>query len=121
MLERLILIAPLVVAACVATRPVAPVPTPASVQDYLHRHPHATLRIADSTGRRRWIYDAALQGDTLHGVRNTSLPRDPVAVPFAQLREVSAQRFSTTRTLFLVGAMAALVGLVALMMPDPVY
>lgn len=49
------------------------------------------------------------------------MPRDPIAVPLNQLTEVAAPRFSATRTLELMGGVAAVVGVFALMMPDPVY
>ena len=111
----------LLVAACSVTKPVASTPTPASIQEYLARHPRAILRIADSTGRRQWIYDANLRADTLRGLRSTTMPRDSVAIPLRQVSEVAAPRFSATRTLGVLGGLAALVGFYALMLPDPVY
>jgi hypothetical protein len=111
----------LLVTACSVTKPVSPAPTPASIQEYLARYPHATLRIADSTGRTQWIYDANLRGDTLRGLRSATMPRDSIAMPLRQVSEVAAPRFSATRTFGLVGALAALVGLYALLLPDPVY
>jgi len=106
---------------CSATRPLARAPTPASIQDYLRRHPHAALRITDSMGRRQWIYNAELRSDTLRGFRNTTMPRGAIAVPLIQITEVAAPRFSSTRTLGLVGGLAAVVGVLALMAPEPVY
>ena len=107
--------------ACSVTKPLAPTPTPASIQKYLDHHPHAAVRIVDSTGRRQWIYDASLRGDTLRGMRTTTMPRTPVAMHLWQVSEVGAQRFSATRTLGLLCGLAALVGLYALMLPEPVY
>lgn len=111
----------LLVTACSLTKPVTPTLTPASIREYLGRHAHAVLRIADSTGRRQWIYDATLRGDTLRGLRTTTMPRDSIAVPLRQVSEVAAPRFSATRTLGVLGGLAALVGFFALMLPEPVY
>jgi hypothetical protein len=72
-------------------------------------------------GRRQWIYDAELRSDTLRGFRNTTMPHGPIAVPLIQITEVAAPRFSSTRTLGLVGGLAAVVGVLALMAPEPVY
>ncbi len=111
----------LLVTACSVTKPVAPAPTPASIQEYLGRHPHAILRVADSTGRRQWIYDANLRGDTLRGLRNPTMPRDSIAMPLRQVSEIAAPRFSATRTLGVLGGLAALVGVYSLLLPEPVY
>ncbi len=70
----------LLLTGCSATRPVTSAPTPASIQGYLDRHPHAALRVADSTGRSQWIYEAELRGDTLRGLRTSTMPRDSIAV-----------------------------------------
>ena len=111
----------LLLTSCSATGPVASAPTPASIQGYLDRHPHAALRIADSVGRSQWIYEAELRGDTLHGLRTSTRPRDSIAVAVIQITEVAAPRFSTTRTLGIVGGVAAVVGIWALIAPQPVY
>ncbi len=111
----------LLLTGCSATRPVTSAPTPASIQGYLDRHPHAALRVADSTGRSQWIYEAELRGDTLRGLRTSTMPRDSIAVAVIQINEVAAPRFSTTRTLGIVGGLAAVVGIWALMAPQPVY
>jgi len=79
------------------------------------------LRVADSTGRSQWIYEAELRGDTLRGLRTSTMPRDSIAVAVIQINEVAAPRFSTTRTLGIVGGLAAVVGIWALMAPQPVY
>jgi len=111
----------LLVMACTVTKPVAPAPTSASVQEYLARYPHAILRITDSTGHGQWIYDAHLRGDTLRGLRNTTMPRDSIAMPLRQVSEIAAPHFSATRTFGLLGGLAALVGIYALLLPEPVY
>ena len=111
----------LLVMACTVTKPVAPAPTSASVQEYLARYPHAILRITDSTGHGQWIYDAHLRGDTLRGLRNTTMPRDSIAMPLRQVSEIAAPHFSATRTFGLLGGLAALVGVYALLLPGPVY
>lgn len=104
------------IAACSVTKPVAPAPTPASVQAYLSDHDHATLRVADSSGRKQWIYDARLRGDTLRGLRNATVRWDSLAIPLVGVSEVAAPRFSATRTLGLLGGLAAIVGFFALVM-----
>jgi len=60
-------------------------------------------------------------GDTLRGLRNTTMPRDSIAMPLRHVSEVAAPRFSATRTLGLLGGLAALVGLYALTLPEPVF
>ena len=42
------------IAACSVTKPVAPAPTPVSIQAYLSHHDHATLRIVDTGGRKQF-------------------------------------------------------------------
>jgi hypothetical protein len=87
----------------------------------LQDHPHAILQVTDTVGRKRWLYDASLRGDTLHGLRTTTMPRERIAFSLDQIRQVAAPRFSTGRTLGLVGTLAALVGVWALMAPEPQY
>src|SRR5437868_12869347 len=111
----------LLLTACTVTKPVAPAPTSASVQEYLARYPHAILRITDSTGHGQWIYDAHLQGDTLRGLRNTTMPRDSIAMPLRQQGEIAAPHFSATRTFVLLAGLAAVVGVDALLLPRPLY
>ena len=72
-------------------------------------------------GRSQWIYEAELRGDTLRGLRTSTMPRDSIAVAVTQITKVAAPRFSTTRTLGIVGGLAAVVGIWALMAPQPVY
>ena len=72
-------------------------------------------------GRSQWIYEAELRGDTLRGLRTSTMPRDSIAVAVIQITEVAAPRFSTTRTLGIVGGLAAVAGIWALMAPQPVY
>jgi hypothetical protein len=106
---------------CSSVRPVTSAPTPASIQSYLESHPHVGLRLIDQRGRGQWIYDVQVRGDTLYGLRNPSMPRDPIAVPFSQVTGVEAPRFSAARTLGLVGGLAAIAGVMALTGPKPVY
>lgn len=106
---------------CTITRPVAVAPTPSSLEEYLRGRTRAALRITDSVGRRRWVYDAIVRGDTLRGSRSQTTPRDSIAVPLNQIREIAVSRYSATRTLGFVGGLVALVGLLALLAPDPTY
>lgn len=118
-----ILCVPVLIAgtACSVTRPVAPTPTPANIQEYLAHHPKTPIKIVDSTGRSRWIYEASLRGDTLRGLATTTMPRTPIAMDLRQVSQVAAPRFSATRTLGLLGGLAALLALYALALPEPVY
>src|SRR6266513_4114427 len=100
--------------ACTAIHPVTSAPTPISIQAYLDRHPDAAVQVIDTLGRGRWIYDARVHGDTLLGVGNTSPPWDPIALPFSQIRDVRAPRFSMVRTAGLLGGVVAIVGVTAL-------
>ena len=117
-----ILLVVLLISACSVTKPVAPSPTPESIQAYLSDHPRATLRVTDSTGHKQWIYETRLRGDTLRGQRNASFRWDSIGIALAGKTEVAAPHFSPTRTLGLLGGIAALVGFFALVVqPKPVY
>ena len=116
-----ILLALALIPGCSVVRPVAPAPTPATIAAYLQDHPRAILQVTDTAGRKRWLYDVSLRGDTLHGLRTTTMPREPAAFSLDQIRQVAAPRFSAGRTLGLVGALVSLVGVWALMAPEPQY
>src|SRR6267154_1541982 len=93
---------PIVLVACSVTRPTS-LPTPsASAQD---RTIYPALLITDSTGRARWVYDAWVEGDTLRGLRAADAPRERIAVPLSQVTAVAAPRFSTGRSVGLVGGL----------------
>src|SRR5512144_1947239 len=94
--------------ACTVTRPIAPNPAPASIQEYLRAHPRAALKVTDSTGQARWVYDASVSADTLRGVRSTTMPRQPVTIPLHEVTGVSATRLSAGRTLGLFGGILAI-------------
>ena len=108
-------------AGCTATRPVAQIPTPETILDYLRAHPHSALRVTDSTGGARWIYDATLDGDTLRGLRASTMPRELVAIPTGRIRSVAAPKFSASRTLGLIGGILAVGAVFALTTPGPTY
>ena len=107
--------------ACTVTRPIAPAPAPESIQEYLRAHPRTALRVTDSTGQVRWVYDAFLSADTLRGLRSTTMPRRPVTIPLTELSAVSASRLSAVRTLGLFGGILAVGVVLALSGPGPIY
>src|SRR5512146_661520 len=107
--------------ACTAVRPIAQNPSPESIQAYLRSHPGATLRVTDSTGQARWVYDIAVIGDTLRGLRSSTMPRLPVVVPLRHITQVGAPRLSTTRTLRLIGGMLAVAAIFAFTTPGATY
>jgi hypothetical protein len=115
------LLVPLVLHACTVARPIASNPSPESIQAYLQTHPRAPLRVTDSAGRARWVYETALSGDTLRGLRATTMPRQHVAVPVRQITQVSAPRFSILHTLGLVGGILTITAILAFATPGPVY
>lgn len=115
MLSRLILLA-VVLSGCSRLRPIATAPTPATLTEYLRTHQRPTLRVTDSTGRSRWLYDSRMSGDTLQGLRTPDRFSAPVVYPVNQLNDVAAQEFSVTRTLGLLAGFAGALGLIALMM-----
>ena len=106
---------------CSITQPVIANPTPSSIQEYLlHRAP-ATLLVRDSSGHRRWVYRAVVAGDTLRGLRTTTNPPMPINIPLNQINGVAGSRYSSGRTLALVGGIAALALVLALTAPEPTY
>jgi hypothetical protein len=108
-------------AGCTATRPVAQTPTPETIDDYLRAHPHSAMRVTDSTGGARWVYDATFDGDTLRGLRTSTMPRHLVAIPADRIRSVAAPKFSASRTLGLIGAILAVGAVLVLTTPGPTY
>src|SRR5436309_2521221 len=112
------LVVPIVLLACSVTRPTSlPAPS-ASAQD---RTIYPALLVTDSTGRARWVYDAWVEGDTLRGLRAADAPRERIAVPLSQVKAVAAPRFSTGRTVGLIGGVVGVVLAAVLLAPDPVY
>ena len=114
-------VASLLLAACTITRPAVTNPTPASIQDYLQHRPRPVLLISDSSGRKQWVYGTEVVGDTLRGRRTQTNPPDPVAIPLDQISGVAASRYSTSRTLLLVGGLASLALVLALNAPTATY
>ena len=117
-MKSMLFVVPMLVVACSVTRPTAlPVPS-ASAQD---RITYPALLVTDSTGRARWVYDAWVEGDTLRGQRAADAPRARIAMPLSQVKAVAAPRFSTGRTVGLIGGMVGVVLAAVLLAPDPVY
>jgi hypothetical protein len=106
---------------CTVTRSIAPAAAPETIESYLRTHPHAALRVTDSTGRARWVYDASLGADTLRGFRASTMPRQSLTIPVREIRQVAAPRFSPVHTMGFIAAIGALVAGLAIMAPDPVY
>ncbi len=114
-------VASLLLPACTITRPAVTNPTPASIQDYLQHRPRPALLISDSSGRKQWVYSTEVVGDTLRGRRTQTNPPDPVAIPLDQISGVAASRYSTSRTLLLLGGLASFALVLALNAPTPTY
>ena len=110
----------LLLTGCTITRPVIANPTPNSIQEYLQHRAPATLLVSDSSGHKRWVYRAVVAGDTLRGLRTTN-PPVPIDIPLNQISGVAGSRYSSGRTLALVGGIAALALLLALNAPQPTY
>src|ERR1041384_2345737 len=113
-----VIAAALVCAACSSVRPLTPTPTPLSIQQYVVRHPHSDLRVSDSLGRSRWIHNVEVHGDTLRGIRDPSLPRDRIAIPLTEITQLAVSQFSAGRTVALIGGVAAVAGVWAVMLPS---
>ena len=111
----------ILLSACTVVQPITSAATPLSIEDYLRVHQHADLRVTDSSGHARWFYDAEVRGDTLHGSRHSFRPREEITLPLTHITGVGASHFSAGRTAGLVGVALAIVGLMALSAPDPVY
>jgi hypothetical protein len=111
----------LVLQACTAVRPIGENPSPESIRSYLRSHPGAALRLTDSTGQARWVYDITVNGDTLRGSRSSTMPRLSVAVSLRDITQVGAPRFSTTRTLGLIGGILTVAAIFAFTTPGATY
>jgi hypothetical protein len=111
----------LLLSGCTITRPVIANPTPSSIQEYLQHRAPATLLVSDSSGHKRWVYSAVVVADTLRGRGTTTNPPVPIDIPLNQISGVAGSRYSSGRTLALVGGIAALALVLALNAPQPTY
>jgi len=116
-MKRVLLVVPLVFLACSVVRPIS-LPAPSTSE---HPTTYSALLVTDATGHAQWVYNAFVEGDTLRGVRNPQASREHIALPLSQVKSVAAARFSTGRTLGLVGTLGGMVVAVALLMPQPDY
>ena len=116
-MKRGLLVVPLVFLACSVVRPIS-LPTPSTSES---PKTYPALLVTDSTGHAQWVYNAFVEGDTLRGVRNPQASREHIALPLSQVKSVAAARFSTGRTLGLLGTLGGMVVAVALLMPQPDY
>jgi len=117
-MNRFLLFVPIVLLACSVTRP-ALLPTPSPTHQGRSTYP--ALRVTDSAGRARWVYNAWVDGDTLRGLRSPDMLRERIALPINQVRAVAAPRFSPGRTVGLIAGLGGVVMAVFLLTPDPVY
>jgi hypothetical protein len=111
----------LIAAACSVTTPVDLTPGVAGIREYLAAHAPPVLLVSDSAGHTRWVHHPRLEGDTLRGLRGQDMLFERIAIPLSQVSGIAAPRFSAGRTLGLFGGLAAVVGVVILTAPDPVY
>ena len=116
-MKRILLVVPIVFLACSVVRPVS-LPAPSTTEA---PKTYPSLLVTDSTGHAQWVYNAFVEGDTLRGVRNPQASRESIALPLSQVRSVAAARFSTGRTLGLLGTLGGIVVAAALMSPKAVY
>ncbi len=116
-MKRVLLVLPIVFLACSVVRPVS-LPAPSTSES---PKTYPALLVTDSTGHAQWVYNAFVEGDTLRGVRNPQASREHIALPLSQVKSVAAARFSTGRTLGLLGTLGGMVVAVALLIPQPDY
>ena len=116
-MKRILVVLPSVLLACSVVRPMA-LPAPSTSA---HGTTYPALLVTDATGRAQWVYDAFVAGDTLRGLRNPQGGREQVSLPLGDVKSVAAARFSTGRTLGLVGTLGGLVLAAVLMAPKPVF
>lgn len=114
-MKRVLVAVPLVLLACSVVRPVS-LPAPSTGEA---RTTYAALLVTDSAGHAQWVYNAFVEGDTLRGVRNPQASRESIALPLSQVKSVGAARFSTGRTLGLLGTLGGMVVAAVLMAPKP--
>ena len=85
--------------ACTTNRVISVAPEPVALGTYLAEHTTPDLRVVDSAGHTFWIHNPALSGDSLAGVSSREVPHRRLAIPLAQVRELSHPAFSAGRTL----------------------
>lgn len=116
-MKRIVLVVPLVFLGCSVVRPIS-LPAPSTGEA---RTTYTALLVTDATGHAQWVYNAFVEGDTLRGVRNPQGGRERVALPLSDVKSVAAARFSTGRTLGLVGTLGGIVLVIGLAASPPVY
>lgn len=117
-MRHLVLAIPLLLIGCSVTRPLS-LPTPAGTENRPSVYP--ALRVTDSAGRARWVYNARVEGDSIWGSRHPGASRPRIAVPLAEVRTLATPHFHVGRTVGLIGGLAGVVVAAALLAPDPVY
>jgi hypothetical protein len=110
--------------ACTANRTVAVTPEPDPLAVYFHAHDPDDLQVTDLQGRKVWISNPELVGDSIVGLASRELPHQRRAIPLAEVRGLAEPHFSTGRTLGLVAGVLGAAGTALLIVsqdgPQPV-
>lgn len=99
-------------AACSTNHEVLAGPEPATFSDYLTSHHPSDIQVTDKRGGTHWFHHPVVDGDTLRGVRNNTLPQPRLAIAIADIDRVDEPHFSALKTVGYYGAFFAVVGLV---------
>jgi hypothetical protein len=99
----------LAAAACSVAQPVNLTLEPSSLGSYLETERPRAILVTDSVGRKTWVHEPAVRGDTLIGFTNFATPRQPASIPLSSVRTVSRNHLSPTRTLEIGGGILAVV------------
>ena len=94
--------------ACSVTRPVPIALDAPGVSAYLTDNPRSNLQVTERSGRRYWVHEPRVSGDSLLGQLGYDVPVQPLSVPLEEVEELRTSHFSWGRTGAVVaGSMAA--------------
>lgn len=97
--------------ACSVAQPVNVALEPSSLGIYLETERPKAILVTDSAGRKTWVHEPVMRGDTLAGFTNFDTPRLPARIPLSSVRTVARNHLSPIRTLEIGGGILAVVAI----------